>query len=153
MNAVKDSMLIRQHDPEVQDITILYTDLRAFGKGFDAFVKRSFEEQSAHYTRGRPAKIEEDAESRNLEVFVENTLDHEQQRLAVLRPQPLLELADLVDESVAQLLALLLLEPEVLAGRPVGEPGRAADRHAEVGDVEVGHRWSSWRGGSGARRC
>jgi hypothetical protein len=34
MNAVKDSMLVRQHDPEVEDVTILYTDLRAFGKGF-----------------------------------------------------------------------------------------------------------------------
>jgi len=82
MNAVKDSMLIRQHDPEVKDITILYTDLRAFGKGFDAFVKRSFEEQSATYIRGRPAKIDESAETRNLEVFVEDTIEHGQRRLA-----------------------------------------------------------------------
>ncbi len=37
MNAVKDSMLIRDHDPEVEEITILFTDLRAFGKGFDEF--------------------------------------------------------------------------------------------------------------------
>ena len=41
MNAVKDSMLVRQHDPEVEEVTILYTDLRAFGKGFDDFVQRS----------------------------------------------------------------------------------------------------------------
>lgn len=76
MNAVKDSMLIRMHDAEVEDITILYTDLRAFGKGFDDFVKRSFEEQSAHYIRGRPAKIEETAGSQDLVIFVENTLEH-----------------------------------------------------------------------------
>ncbi len=81
MNAVKDSMLVRQHDPEVQDITILYTDLRAFGKGFDDFVKRSHDEQSARYVRGRPAKIEHVAETGTLEVFVENTLAHEQTRI------------------------------------------------------------------------
>ena len=40
MNAVKDSFLVRQHDPAVEEVTILYTDLRAFGKGFDDFVKR-----------------------------------------------------------------------------------------------------------------
>jgi len=81
MNAVKDSMLIRQHDAEVKDISILYTDLRAFGKGFDDFVRRSFKEQSAHYVRGRPAKIEEDPETKNLIVFVEDTLNHELKRI------------------------------------------------------------------------
>jgi heterodisulfide reductase subunit A len=83
MNAVKDSMLIRMHDAEVEDITILYTDLRAFGKGYDDFVKRSFEEQSAHYIRGRPAKIEETAESQDLVVFVEDTLEHKAKQIDV----------------------------------------------------------------------
>ncbi len=91
MNAVKDSMLIRQHDPEVEDITILYTDLRAFGKGFDDFVKRSIEEQSAHYIRGRPAKIEQRAETDTLLVHVEDTLAHKQVQIP----------ADLVVLSVA----------------------------------------------------
>ncbi|MGD8894488.1 MAG: FAD-dependent oxidoreductase [Acidobacteriota bacterium] len=90
MNAVKDSMLLRQHDPDVEDVTVLYTDMRAFGKGFDDFVKRSLEEQSANYLRGRPAKIEEVAGG-NLEVFVEDTLGHEQRRVP----------ADLVVLSVA----------------------------------------------------
>jgi len=91
MNAVKDSMLIRDHDPEVEDITILYTDLRAFGKGFDDFVARSFEQHSASYVRGRPAKVDHLPEDDTLEVFVENTLDHTQQRIP----------ADLVVLSVA----------------------------------------------------
>ncbi|MFO7768128.1 MAG: FAD-dependent oxidoreductase [bacterium] len=81
MNAVKDSMLIRQHDPEVEEITILYTDLRAFGKGFDDFVARSREEESATYIRGRPAKIDRAADGKSLEVFVEDTLAHEQRRI------------------------------------------------------------------------
>jgi heterodisulfide reductase subunit A len=91
MNAVKDSMLLRQHDPEVEDVTVLYTDMRAFGKGFDDFVKRSLEEQSAEYVRGRPAKIERVAANDTLEVFVEDTLEHVQKRIP----------ADLVVLSVA----------------------------------------------------
>ncbi len=91
MNAVKDSMLIRQHDPEVEDVTILYTDLRAFGKGFDDFVRRSVDEKSARYIRGRPAKVERVPEDDLLEVFVEDTIGHRQERLP----------ADLVVLSVA----------------------------------------------------
>jgi heterodisulfide reductase subunit A len=90
MNAVKDSMLVRQHDPEVEDVTILYTDLRAFGKGFDEFLQRSRDEESANYIRGRPAKVEE-LEDNSLQVFVEDTLGHEQKRIP----------ADLVVLSVA----------------------------------------------------
>ncbi len=91
MNAVKDSMLMRQHDPEVEDVTILYTDLRAFGKGFDDFVQRARDEQSANFVRGRPAKIERVPEDDTLEVFVEDTLGHQQKRIP----------ADLVVLSVA----------------------------------------------------
>ena len=81
MNAVKDSMLVRQHDPEVEEVTILYTDLRAFGKGFDDFVQRSRDENSAIYVRGRPAKVDCVPEDDSLEIFVEDTLGHEQRRI------------------------------------------------------------------------
>ncbi len=91
MNAVKDSLLVRQHDPGVEDVTILYTDLRAFGKGFDDFVRRAMDEQSARFVRGRPAKIDRVPEDGSLEVFVEDTLSHRQERLR----------ADLVVLSVA----------------------------------------------------
>jgi len=91
MNAVKDSMLMRQHDPEIEDITILYTDLRAFGKGFDDFVQRSYDQHSAVYVRGRPAKVDHLPAGDTLEVFVEDTLGHRQTRVE----------ADLVVLSVA----------------------------------------------------
>ncbi len=91
MNAVKDSLLLREHDPQVEEITILYTDLRAFGKGFDDFVRRSQEENSARYLRGRPAKIERFPGTEDLEVCVEDTLARRQERLE----------ADLVVLSVA----------------------------------------------------
>ena len=91
MNAVKDSMLMRQHDPGIEEITILYTDIRAFGKGFDEFVERSLAEQSATYIRGRPAKVDHLPQDDSLEIFVEDTLEHSQLRIA----------ADLVVLSVA----------------------------------------------------
>ena len=81
MNAVKDSMLIRQHDPEVEEISILHTDIRAFGKGFDDFVQRSRDEESATYIRGRPAKVHMNQDSGELEVFVEDTIRHELRRI------------------------------------------------------------------------
>ncbi len=109
MNAVKDSMLIRQHDPEVEDVTILYTDIRAFGKGFDDFVQRSRDEKSAEYVRGRPAKIDMAAENGSLEVFVEDTLAHEQRCIP----------ADLVVLSVA------------------AAPNEGANRLAELLDIET----------------
>jgi heterodisulfide reductase subunit A len=80
MNAVKDSMLIRQHDPQVTDITILHTDIRAFGKGFDDFVQRSKDDESAKYVRGRPSKIEE-AENGDLVIWVEDTLEGVQKKV------------------------------------------------------------------------
>ncbi|MCP5110463.1 MAG: FAD-dependent oxidoreductase, partial [bacterium] len=81
MNAVKNSMLLREHDAEVEDVTILYTDLRAFGKGFDDFVRRSQQEKSARYLRGRPAKIDRVPGTETLEVHVEDTLERSQKRL------------------------------------------------------------------------
>jgi heterodisulfide reductase subunit A len=91
MNAVKDSLLVRQHDPAIEEVTILYTDIRAFGRGYDDFVQRSRDEKSATYVRGRPAKIDLLPDRRGLEIFVEDTLAHQQHRMP----------ADLVVLSVA----------------------------------------------------
>lgn len=90
MNAVKDAMLAKIHDPNVESMTILYTDLRAFGKGFDQFVGRSREIDEIHYVRGRPAKIvgQDDGD---LTVYAEDTLTGKQIQLE----------ADLVVLSVA----------------------------------------------------
>ncbi len=126
MNAVKDSMLVRQHDPEVEDVTILYTDLRAFGKGFDDFVQRSRDEKSANYVRGRPAKVEFIPEDDTLEVFVEDTLGHEQRRIP----------ADLVVLSVAAAPNDGAIKLADLLGIGTDEYGFIARRDAAVSAVE-----------------
>jgi heterodisulfide reductase subunit A len=71
MNTVKDSLLLRDHYPEV-DITVFYLDMRAFGKGFEDLYKRS-KDAGVRYVRGLPGEVKEDAETRNLLVTVENT--------------------------------------------------------------------------------
>jgi heterodisulfide reductase subunit A-like polyferredoxin len=127
MNAVKDSMLIRQHDPEVEEITILYTDLRAFGKGFDDFLQRAQDEECATYVRGRPAKIEQVAEDDSLQIFVEDTLAHEQRRLQ----------ADLVVLSVAAAPNEGAIELASTLGISTDDYGFVARRDPAVSAVET----------------
>jgi len=44
-------------DHGIQDVSVLYMDLRAFGKGFDGFLSRT-REAGARFVRGRPARLE-----------------------------------------------------------------------------------------------
>ncbi len=71
MNTVKDSLLLKDHYPET-DITVFYMDIRAFGKGFEDLYRRS-KAQGVRYIRGLPGEVEEDSQTGNLTVYVENT--------------------------------------------------------------------------------
>jgi heterodisulfide reductase subunit A len=71
MNTVKDSLLLKDHYPDV-DVTVYYMDMRAFGKGFEDLYMRS-KAAGVRYVRGLPGEVAEDPETRGLRVFVENT--------------------------------------------------------------------------------
>jgi len=71
MNTVKDSLLIKEHYPDVE-IYVFYMDIRAFGKGFEDLFRRS-KEEGVHYIRGMPGEITEDPATGNLRLKVENT--------------------------------------------------------------------------------
>jgi heterodisulfide reductase subunit A len=71
MNTIKDSLLIKEHWPETE-IEVFYIDIRAFGKGFEDLYNRAKEEGTA-FIRGIPAEIEEDPETKNLRIKVEET--------------------------------------------------------------------------------
>ncbi len=111
MNAVKDSLLVRQHDPGVEEVTILYTDMRAFGKGFDDFVERARRERSARFIRGRPATIRHDPTDDTLEVFVEDTLAHEPMRIRA--DLVVLSVAAAPNEGAVELARMLGIETDV----------------------------------------
>ncbi|MBD3235906.1 MAG: 4Fe-4S dicluster domain-containing protein [Candidatus Eisenbacteria bacterium] len=82
MNAVKNAILAKQHDPGVEQVSILYTDIRAFGKGSDDLYERARALDWIRFLRGRPSKIEEDPESHDLTLFVEDTETGRAERLA-----------------------------------------------------------------------
>ncbi|OGN93353.1 MAG: methyl-viologen-reducing hydrogenase subunit delta [Chloroflexi bacterium RBG_13_50_10] len=71
MNTVKDSLLIKEHDPDAE-IFVFYMDIRAFGKGFEDLLRRS-REAGVRYIRGLPGEIREGPVTKNLLVKVENT--------------------------------------------------------------------------------
>ncbi len=70
MNTVKDTLLIKDHWPGV-DCKVFYIDIRAFGKGFEDLYKRSRGE-GVEYIRGIPGLIEENPETGDLTLTVEN---------------------------------------------------------------------------------
>jgi heterodisulfide reductase subunit A len=71
MNTIKDTLLLADHYPDVEN-TVFYQDIRAFGKSFEDMFQRS-KEAGTRYIRGLPGDIEEDPQTRNLIVTVENT--------------------------------------------------------------------------------
>jgi len=58
-------------DHGVEDVSVMYMDLRAYGKGFDGFRERTRDE-GARYIRGRPANITPTTDGR-LSVVYEDT--------------------------------------------------------------------------------
>lgn len=58
MYTAKQVNLLNEHNPDAQAY-VFYIDIRAFGKGYEEFVKRVQEETSVRYFRGRVSKIRE----------------------------------------------------------------------------------------------
>lgn len=72
MASARQSMLAKEHLSGV-DCTVFYMDIRAFGKGYYQFFKRTQEEFGVKYVRGRVAKIEERPDTKNLTLTYEDT--------------------------------------------------------------------------------
>ena len=58
MYLVKEAMVLREHHPEA-GATLLHMDLRAFGKGYDAYVDRA-QASGIAFVRGRATEVQED---------------------------------------------------------------------------------------------
>jgi heterodisulfide reductase subunit A len=83
MNAIKDCMLVKQHEPDIEELIIFYIDIRASGKGFEEFYQRSLKMPELKYVRGRPSKIVEDPKTKDLTVYVEDVETGEIDRIKV----------------------------------------------------------------------
>ena len=96
-------------DHGVQNVSVMYMDLRAFGKGFDGFWKRT-EAEGAEFVRGRPARISPNGNG-SIAVLYEDTdksarINAEYDMVvlanAVAPQEGLVELADCLDIEVDQ---------------------------------------------------
>jgi heterodisulfide reductase subunit A len=73
MNTIKNSLLAKVHEPDIEKIYIFYNDIRAFGKGYEELYLRAKEDPDVVFYKGKPAKIEEDPKTKDLWIYIENT--------------------------------------------------------------------------------
>ncbi len=73
MYAMKEAILALEHESSIEKITIYYMDIRAYGKGFEDYYRRSKVHGTINYFRGRPARIVEDPITKTLTIRAENT--------------------------------------------------------------------------------
>jgi heterodisulfide reductase subunit A len=66
MYATKEAIIAKEHQPNL-DCTIFYIDMRAFGKGFDAYYERA-KELGVRYIRCRPSSVKEIHGTRDLKI-------------------------------------------------------------------------------------
>ncbi len=72
MNAIKDTLVVREHYPE-SEIYMFYIDIRAFGKGFEEYYRRSLD-AGVKFIKGKPSKIIEDKTTGELLLAYEDQL-------------------------------------------------------------------------------
>ncbi len=66
MYATKEAIIAKEHAPDL-DCTIFFIDMRAFGKGFDAYYERA-KELGVKYIRCRPSSIKEAPATKDLKI-------------------------------------------------------------------------------------
>jgi len=66
MYATKEAIIAKEHEPDL-DCTIFFIDMRAYGKGFDAYYERA-KELGVRYIRCSPSSIKEVPGTNNLKI-------------------------------------------------------------------------------------
>jgi len=108
MNTIKNSLLAKTHEPDIDKIYIFYMDIRAFGKGYEELYLRAQEDPDIFFYKGRPAKIEEDPETKDLIIFIENTETKEVEKIRA--DITILSAAGIPSAGTAQLAKILGIE-------------------------------------------
>jgi len=67
MYATKEAIIAKEHIDFIEP-TIFYIDIRAFGKGFDAYYERARQEHGIRYIRSMVSKVREDPTSKDLRI-------------------------------------------------------------------------------------
>ncbi len=72
MYATKLALMLKMMKPS-RDVYIFYTDLRAYGKGFEEYYRKA-QEMGVKFIRGRPGELRENPNNKKVIVKVEDTL-------------------------------------------------------------------------------
>jgi len=75
MYATKEAIIAKEHEPDL-DCTIFFIDMRAYGKGFDAYYERA-KEIGVKYVRCMPSSIKEVPRTKNLKITYQQESDGE----------------------------------------------------------------------------
>jgi heterodisulfide reductase subunit A-like polyferredoxin len=67
MYATKEAIIAKEHEKEIEP-TIFFIDVRAYGKGFDAYYERARKEYGIRYVRCSISRVAEDPRTRNLRI-------------------------------------------------------------------------------------
>jgi len=70
MYATKEAIIVKEHHPET-DVTIFFTDMRAYGKGFESYYERA-REMGVKYVRCQPSTIKEVPGTKDLIIRHQN---------------------------------------------------------------------------------
>jgi heterodisulfide reductase subunit A-like polyferredoxin len=70
MHSIKEAMIAKEHDPNIEEMHILYMDIRAYGKHFESYYLRARDEINVDFVKGRPADIVEDPDTNDIFVRV-----------------------------------------------------------------------------------
>jgi heterodisulfide reductase subunit A-like polyferredoxin len=67
MYATKEAIIAKEHEEQVEP-TIFFIDIRAYGKGFDAYYERARKEYGVRYVRCAISRVVEDPRTKNLQI-------------------------------------------------------------------------------------
>jgi heterodisulfide reductase subunit A-like polyferredoxin len=73
MYAIKEAMLAKEHESQIEDVNILYMDIRTFGKGFEEYYVRGRDEEKINFIRGRVSEVLKLPKKEGLAVRFEDT--------------------------------------------------------------------------------
>jgi len=78
--SLKMAVSIKQRNPK-KEVYLFYTDLRAFGKGFQEFANEAKKIYGVKYIRSNPGELLEDSATRDIKIWYEDTMSRSVQNL------------------------------------------------------------------------
>jgi heterodisulfide reductase subunit A-like polyferredoxin len=70
MYAIKTAVIAKEHEPSIEEIEILYMDIRTYGKDFEQYYHRAEDEVGIKFSHGRPAEVAEDPDTKDIVIKV-----------------------------------------------------------------------------------